>query len=118
MLMYIYSKCSTCKNALHFLKELEIHPIVREITQQPPTIDELTRMLHYQKYNLKKLFNTSGMLYREMELTKKLNDIPLQQALELLATHGMLVKRPFLLGKDFGIVGFNQKEYGNIVSKI
>ena len=105
MRIYVYSKCSTCKDALRFLTERGIEVEVKEITEKPPSISELKAMLHYQGGNLKKLFNTSGILYREMGLTEKLKTMPLEEALELLSTHGMLVKRPFLLGKDFGLLG-------------
>ncbi len=105
MRIYVYSKCSTCKDALRFLSEHGINLEIKEITETPPSIDELKAMLHYQNGNLKKLFNTSGILYREMGLTENLKDMPLEKALELLSTEGMLVKRPFLLGKDFGLLG-------------
>ena len=77
MILYIYSKCSTCKEALSYLKELGIDVVVREITETPPSIDELNAMLHYQEDNLKKLFNTSGNLYREMQLAEKLPNMAL-----------------------------------------
>ena len=105
MKIYVYSKCSTCKDALRFLSEKGIKVEVKEITETPPSVSELKAMLQYQNGNLKKLFNTSGILYREMGLTEKLKTMPLEEALYLLSTHGMLVKRPFLLGKDFGLLG-------------
>lgn len=105
MRIYVYSKCSTCKDALKFLNEQGIKAEIKEITETPPSISELKTMLHYQNDNVKKLFNTSGILYREMGLTEKLKSMSLEQALELLSTHGMLVKRPFLLAKDFGLLG-------------
>lgn len=105
MRIYVYSKCSTCKDALRFLSEKGIQVEVKEIAETPPSICELKTMLHYQGGNLKKLFNTSGILYREMGLTEKLKNMALEQALELLNTQGMLVKRPFLLGKEFGLLG-------------
>src|SRR5437879_2149130 len=105
MRIYVYNKCSTCRDALRFLDQLGLQVEAREITQNPPSLEELNAMLLFQKGNLKKLFNSSGNLYRELELTEKLKNMPLQNALELLNTHGMLVKRPFLLGKDFGLTG-------------
>lgn len=66
-------------------------------------------MLAYQKGSMKKLFNTSGQLYREMGLSEKLSELSEQESLILLSQHGMLVKRPFLLARDFGLVGFNPK---------
>lgn len=111
MVIYVYSKCSTCKDALRFLKDKGVKVEIKEITETPPSLDELTAMLNYQDDNLKKLFNTSGNLYREMQLSEKLDKMSLQDALKLLNTHGMLVKRPFLLGKKFGLVGFNKTEW-------
>lgn len=115
MRLYIYNKCSTCKDAVSFLKQLGVQAETREITLTPPSIEELNAMLLYQKGNLKKLFNTSGNLYREMGLTEKLEKMPLNKALELLNSHGMLVKRPFLLGKDFGLVGFKEAEWAKTI---
>jgi arsenate reductase-like glutaredoxin family protein len=89
--------------------------IIKEITTTPPSLDELHRMLKYQGGNLKKLFNTSGDLYREMGLSEKLSKMPIEDALTLLTKHGMLVKRPFLIGKDFGITGFKESEWSNIL---
>lgn len=111
MIVYIYGKCSTCRDAIRFLEELKVIFTVKEITKEPPSLTELKQMLDYQNGNLKKLFNTSGLLYKEMNLSTKLEDMPLSEALKLLNTHGMLVKRPFLLGKNFGLTGFNKKEW-------
>lgn len=111
MIIYIYGKCSTCQKALHFLKKQKEVFTVKEITQEPPSLKELQQMLKFQNGDLKKLFNTSGQLYREWQLNEKLNQMPLNVALKLLTEHGMLVKRPFLLGKDFGITGFNETQW-------
>jgi arsenate reductase (glutaredoxin) len=115
MIVYIYSKCSTCQKALRFLENNKIEEsiTVREITKTPPSIEELKRMLKFQNENLKKLFNTSGQLYRELQLNEKLKDMTIDEALTLLNTHGMLVKRPFLIGKDFGLTGFKEGEWKN-----
>lgn len=108
MILYIYSKCSTCQKALLFLDRMNINFIRKEITETPPTVAELKEMLKYQDGNLKKLFNTSGLLYKEMQLSEKLKTMPLNDALSLLSKHGMLIKRPFFLGKSFGLTGFNE----------
>lgn len=89
---------------------------IKEITQEPPSINELKKMLAFQQGNLKKLFNTSGQLYRKLHLNEKLNDMPADKALELLTQEGMLVKRPFLIGKDFGLTGFKEVEWANIMN--
>lgn len=114
MRIYVYGKCSTCKDALKFLQEHHVKATVKEITQEPPSIEELKRMLTYQEGNLKKLFNTSGNLYKEMDLKEKLEGLSQSQALDLLHQHGMLVKRPFVLGEGFGLLGFKEKEWEKI----
>lgn len=72
---------------------------------------ELKQMLNYQNCSLKKLFNTSGLVYKEMGLKDKLPHLSIHQALTLLSQHGMLVKRPFLLGDNFGLLGFKETEW-------
>jgi arsenate reductase len=111
MLLYIYSKCSTCQKALRFLKEKNIPFVCKEIKDTPPTVEELKKMLVYLGGNKKKLFNTSGQLYREMQLSEKLSSLSDEEALQLLSRNGMLVKRPFLLGKTFGLTGFKESEW-------
>lgn len=111
MEIYVYSKCSTCKEALRFLNQRGIKVDVKEITETPPSLEELKMMLDYQNNHLKKLFNVSGHLYREMQLAQKLDQMSVEDALDLLAAHGMLIKRPFLLGDGFGFVGFKQAEW-------
>lgn len=111
MILYAYSKCSTCKAAIQFLKNRHISFTIKEIKEEPPSINELQKMLKFQSDNLKKLFNTSGELYREMHLSEKLAEMTLDESLLLLSKHGMLVKRPFLLAPDFGIVGFKEAEW-------
>lgn len=115
MILYIYSKCSTCQNALRFLEQNKISFIRKEITETPPSVKELQAMLKFANGNLKKLFNTSGLLYKEMQLSEKLKDMPEADALILLSKHGMLVKRPFLLGDDFGFTGFNEALWSSIL---
>ena len=109
--LYIYGKCSTCQSALRFLREKNVSVSVREITEDPPTIPELERMLSYQNGNLKKLINTSGQLYREMGLAEKMPSMRTEQILEILSKHGMLVKRPFLLLEKTGLVGFKKEQW-------
>lgn len=111
MILYIYSKCSTCQSALKFLEQKNISFVRKEIVETPPSVEELHRMLQYVNGDLKKIFNTSGLLYREMQLTEKLKSISTEEAILLLSQHGMLVKRPFLLGDDFGLLGFKEPEW-------
>lgn len=111
MIVYVYGKCSTCKQALEFLKKSGKEVQIKEITKEPPSVKELRQMLQHQNGQLKKLFNTSGLLYKEMQLAAKLDDMPVDEALALLSQHGMLVKRPFLLASEFGLVGFNETSW-------
>jgi arsenate reductase len=115
MIIYVYGKCSTCKQALRFLEQHCIKVMVREITSQPPSIQELQLMLDYQKGNVKKLFNTSGELYRNMNLSQKLDQLSVNEALHLLNQNGMIVKRPFLIGKELGLVGFKEGEWTEVL---
>jgi arsenate reductase len=115
MIIYIYGKCSTCKAALLFLKGHGVAFTEKEISKEPPSIAELQQMLHYQDGDLKKLFNTSGLLYKEMELKEKLQNLNVNEAFALLTQHGMLVKRPFLLGSDFGLLGFKEAEWSKAI---
>lgn len=108
MILYIYSKCSTCQNALKFLKCKDVLFACKEITEAPPTIQDLYTMLNYMDGNLKKIFNTSGQLYQEMQLNEKLQSMSEESAILLLSQNGMLVKRPFLLGNNFGLLGFKE----------
>ncbi len=90
------------------MEEKEIEFIRTEITQKPPSIKELKNMMKFMNGNMKKLFNSSGQLYREMELSEKLKTMSEDEALSLLSQHGMLVKRPFLIDDHFGLTGFNE----------
>ena len=120
MMLYIYSKCSTCQNAIRFFKKNKVADFVtiREITETPPSIEELKRMQKFQNGSLKRLFNTSGQLYRELQLNEKLKEMTDAEALTLLTKHGMLVKRPFLIGKDLGLTGFKEDEWLKVLKHL
>lgn len=110
MIVYVYPKCSTCQKALRFLESRldKSEFIVKDIVATPPSIAELKILLKVQNGNIKKLFNTSGQLYRELGLSDKLQTLSEHEALKILSENGMLVKRPFLLGKDIGLLGFKE----------
>ena len=114
MHIYIHTQCSTCQKALRFLEAEHIRFTVKDIVKHPPSLQELQHMLAYQGGNLKKLFNTSGLLYRAMGLSEKLQEFTEAEALILLSHEGMLIKRPFLLGSDFGLTGFNPKKWSGV----
>ena len=111
MKIYCYSRCSTCKKALAWLDERGIKYELLDIKEQHPTEEELRRFHGKSGLPLKKFFNTSGMIYREMELSKKLPTMSDDEQYALLATDGMLVKRPLVIGDDFVLTGFREKEW-------
>ena len=106
-----YPACSTCKKAKNWLDTHQITYTDRHIKEQNPTKEELT--LWYQKSGLplKKFFNTSGLLYKSMELKDKLPNMTEDEQLALLATDGMLVKRPIIVADNFILVGFKEAEW-------
>ena len=108
MLFVNYPKCSTCKKARKFLEEKGVTFEDRDIKEQNPTVEELKEWIAKSGLPVKKFFNTSGMLYRQMELKDKLPNMSEQEMIELLATDGMLVKRPILVSEDKVLVGFRQ----------
>ena len=114
MVFVNYPKCGTCRKARKFLEEKGIAFEDRNIKEQNPTADELKEWIAKSGLPVKKFFNTSGMLYRQMELKDKLPDMSEQEMIELLATDGMLVKRPILVTEDQVLVGFKQAEWEEI----
>ena len=113
--LYNYPKCSTCRKAIKFLDENHISYKKIDIVENPPTKAELKKMLAHLDGQTKRLFNTSGELYRELGLKNKVADMKDGEAIELLAQHGKLIKRPFLLGKDGGAVGFKEDEWKALI---
>jgi arsenate reductase len=113
--VYCYSKCSTCKRALKWLEENGIEHEVIDIKADHP--DESTLRMYYEKSGLplKRFFNTSGMQYREMGLSKKLPDMSEDEQLALLSSDGMLVKRPLVVGDGFIMTGFKEVEWTEIL---
>ena len=111
MLFVNYPKCTTCKKARKFLEEKGVAFEDRDIKEQNPTVDELKEWIAKSGLPVKKFFNTSGMLYRQMELKDKRPNMSEQEMIELLATDGMLVKRPILVSEDKVLVGFRQAEW-------
>ena len=108
--VYAYEKCDTCRKALRFLRDREIAFELVPIREQPPTKAELRTVLGHVG-QLRRLFNTSGGDYREMGLGEKLPGMSEEEAIALLARHGNLVKRPFVIGKDWGTTGFKEDEW-------
>ena len=106
-----YPKCSTCKKAKSFLTENNIEFTQRHIVEDNPTAAELKAWLEKGSLPMKKLFNTSGNVYKELKLKDKLPDMTEDEQLALLSQNGMLVKRPLLIGNDFVLVGFKEAEW-------
>lgn len=108
---YAYQKCGTCNQAIKFLESKKIDFEKIPIRETPPTISEIKKQLQYQNGEIKKLFNTSGQDYRELNIKEKRLTMNIEEQIELLSKNGNLIKRPFVLGKDFGLVGFNEEEW-------
>jgi len=116
MKLYQYPKCSTCRKAVKFLNEKGIEFTSIDITEQPPTKAELGAMLASYDGEIRKLFNTSGVQYRELNMKEKLPTMSSDDAIELLADNGKLIKRPFLLNaQEQGIVGFKEADWNEFV---
>ena len=106
-----YPKCTTCQKAKKWLNDNKIEYELRDIKENNPSLAELTAWYKTSGLPLKKFFNTSGILYKSMELKDKLPSMSEEEQLKLLATDGMLVKRPLVIGKDFVLVGFKESEW-------
>ena len=112
MLKFIcYPKCTTCQKARKWLDENNIAYEFRDIKLENPNLEELTAWYKLSGLPLRKFFNTSGLLYKSMELKTKLPNMTDEEMLSLLATDGMLVKRPLAIGDDFVLVGFKEAEW-------
>ena len=111
MLFVEYPKCSTCQKAKKWLDTHELTYVDRHIKEENPTAEELKAWREKSGLPLKRFFNTSGMLYREMGLKDKLENMSEEEQYALLATDGMLVKRPILVTDDTVLVGFREKEW-------
>ena len=110
-----YPKCSTCKKAEKFLKENNIEFINRNIVEENPSAEELALWMEKSGLEPRKFFNTSGVLYREMNLKDKIKTMSKEEMIEILSTNGMLVKRPVLVMDDKGLVGFKEENYKEII---
>lgn len=111
MLFIEYPKCSTCKKAKKWLDGKNIKYTDRYIAEDNPTYDELSEWYKKSGLPLKRFFNTSGVLYKEMALKDKLPEMSEEEQLKLLASNGMLVKRPIVVDKDKIMVGFKETEW-------
>ena len=113
--IYMYKNCSTCQKAKKYLAANEIDYAEIPIRETPPTKAELKRMLKHMDGNIKKLFNTSGMDYKSENMKDVLPTLNDAQAVDRLNANGNLVKRPFLITKDFGTVGFKENVWDDLL---
>lgn len=116
MIFICYPKCTTCKKAQKWLEGKGISYELRDIKENNPTFDELSQWYRKSGLPLKSFFNTSGILYREMELKNRLPEMSEQEQLELLASDGMLVKRPIVINGDTVLVGFKEKDWEKLAN--
>ena len=114
--IYVYAKCSTCRNALKWLEEKGIAHESHPIRETPPSIPELKHALKHLDGEIRKLFNTSGMDYRAMGLKDKLAGMSESEALKLLNQNGNLVKRPLVIGPDLTLAGFKPHQWQKTLS--
>ena len=111
MTFICYEKCGTCRKAKAWLEEKGVGYDLRPIKEQNPTAEELRGWIAVSGLPVRKFFNTSGLLYKELQLKDKLPGMTEDEMVDLLATNGMLVKRPILVGEDFVLVGFKEAEW-------
>lgn len=120
MMKYVlieYPKCSTCQKAKKWLQENEIEFETRHIVEQCPTKEELETWIRKSEKSLQAFFNTSGLVYRNLNLKEKLPTLSDNDKVKLLASNGMLIKRPLLIGEDIVLTGFRKNEWEERVKK-
>jgi transcriptional regulator, spx/mgsR family len=115
MLFLCYPKCTTCQKAKKWLNEHHIEYTERHIAEENPSYEELKDWYKRSGLALKKFFNTSGLMYKEMKLKDKLPAMSEDEQLQLLATNGMLVKRPIVISENKVLVGFKEAEWENLI---
>ena len=115
MLLVWYPKCSTCQKAKKWLDDKGVEYEARDIKEENPSLEELKEWHKKSGLPLKRFFNTSGMLYKEMKLKDRLPDMSEEEQFELLATDGMLVKRPILATEEKAFPGFREKEWEEMI---
>ena len=117
MLFLEYPKCSTCKKAKKWLEEQTVDFVDRDIVQENPTYEELDKWVKMSSLPVEKFFNTSGKIYKEMNLKVELASKTYEEKVELLSSNGRLCKRPLVIGDDFVLVGFKEAEWKERLKK-
>lgn len=110
-----YPKCSTCQKAKAWLQSKKIEFEDRHIVENTPTFEELSIWIQKSGLEIKKFFNTSGLVYKNMQLKEKLDAMSDEEKIKLLASNGMLIKRPLLIGENLVLVGFREKNWEELV---
>ena len=110
-----YPKCSTCKKAKKWLEEHSIEFEDRNIVENRPTSEELEKWIKKSGLEIKRFFNTSGLKYKELKLKEKLPNMSKEEQIKILASDGMIVKRPLLISEDKILVGFKEKEWEEVI---
>lgn len=118
MIFLCYPRCTTCKKAQKWLDDNGISYVIRDIKENNPNFEELSEWYKKSGLPLKRFFNTSGMLYKSMGLKDKLTDMTDEEQLKLLATDGMLVKRPIIISENSVLVGFKESEWEKIKAEL
>lgn len=118
MLILEYPKCSTCKKALKFLIDNNQKYEDRNIVKENPSEEELNKWIKQSRKDIKSFFNTSGMKYRELNLKEKLKKMTDEEKIKLLASDGMLVKRPILITDKEILIGFKEEQWQELVAKL
>lgn len=106
-----YPKCSTCKKAQSLLNWNKVTYTSRDISKDNPDVEELTEWIEKSGLDIQKFFNSNGVIYKQMGLKDKLADMTQEEKVELLASNGMLIKRPIIVGEDLVLVGFKEQEW-------
>lgn len=106
-----YPKCGTCRKAAKWLEENNVEVTSRHIVEENPTREELSQWIDKSGLPISRFFNTSGLVYKEQNLKEKVKTASRNELLDVLASNGMVVKRPIIVGDDFVLVGFNEKEW-------
>jgi len=112
-----YPKCGTCQKAEKWLKINEIEYLYRPIKEENPTIDELNKWIEQSGLPISKFFNTSGLLYKEQNMKDKVKTLPEEELIQILASNGLMVKRPILIFENTVLVGFKEEEWNKLINK-
>lgn len=116
MILFEYPPCSTCRNARKWLDAHKVAYTTRNIKEDRPSPEEIRGWLETSRLPIKRFFNTSGLVYKSLNLKDRLPSMSTDECIELLASDGMLVKRPLLVGENFVVMGFKEAEWEEILA--